>query len=159
MTSSPFICVLWIRKCLPHHPNDASASPSMSFNFYCCKSISFVSNIFWCHVSNWWLWWKIERKEDENRTSIEREKDKISQSIRNWTNMTFEILMVFIFFFFPSLGVFVSHRTGKERKVFEVLCFDIFCSESFLRVEKILKSLLKELFKAFWNLSFKWSKI
>lgn len=42
-----------------------------------------------------------------------REKIKFSQSIRNWTNMTFEILMVFIFFFL-FFSCFVSVREGKK---------------------------------------------
>lgn len=46
------------------------------------------------------------RKKRRGKSNWAKRKDKISQSIRNWTNMTFEILMVFNFFF-----CFVSHET------------------------------------------------
>ena len=63
---------------------------------------------------------KSKGDEEENRT--EEGKDKISQSIRNWTNMTFEILMVFIFPVFLCL-FHQSENDEKEEKKFSLLFF------------------------------------
>jgi hypothetical protein len=45
--------------------------------------------------------------------------------------MTFEILMVFIFSLSLCALSVTEREMEKERKVFEVFCFDIFCSKTF----------------------------
>lgn len=92
----------------------------------------FVYN-FWCHVSYWWGYdenGKVENEEEKlclglgdrekrelaSKQASKQEKHerwKFSQSIQNWTNMTFEILMVFNSFFLFFI-CFVKKRMKKK---------------------------------------------
>lgn len=95
----------------------------MSFNLL-LQSISFVYTIFdvMSHIDG------SDEKSKRKMLERRRRRDKISQSIRNWTNMTFEILMVFNIFFFCIL-FFVLARCcccwNIKKKVFEVLFLQI----------------------------------
>lgn len=84
--------------------------------FLLLRSISFVSNIFLMSCLILMALMKNRKKRRWKSNSIER-NDKISQSIRNWTNMTFEILMVFIFsILLCALSVTERERRGKFLK-------------------------------------------
>lgn len=117
------------------HPSPTSpASPSMSFKFYCCKSISFVSaiSLMSCLI----LMAMMKNTEKKGRWKIEprREERKIKFPNQYEIERTW-LLRYWWFSFLVSFLRFVSVRarirnTQKEREKEKFLkfflCFDIF---------------------------------
>lgn len=114
----------------------------MSFNFYCCASISFcLSQFLWCHVSYWWLLMK-------NRKKGGRAEQQMEKSNRGAAKIKFRnqygiertwLLRYWWFSFFLRLHFlcFVSQDEREKVFFFEVSSVSIFSQlqkfSSFLR--------------------------